>query len=62
MPSGVKRVVVIVFAVVFFSNPVSFQNALGTAIALAGVFAYSQVGGLYLWRSEHSSCSAGALV
>lgn len=39
----VKRVVVIVAAVVFFRNPVSIQNALGTAIALGGVFAYSQV-------------------
>ena len=43
MLSGVKRVVVIVFAVIFFSNPVSLQNAAGTAIALSGVFAYSQV-------------------
>ena len=34
---------VIVFAVVFFANPVSIQNAAGTAIALGGVFAYSQV-------------------
>ena len=38
--------VVIVFAVIFFSNPVSLQNAAGTAIALGGVFAYSQVGRL----------------
>ncbi|KXZ55452.1 hypothetical protein GPECTOR_2g1001 [Gonium pectorale] len=39
----VKRVVVIAASVVFFRNPVSLQNALGTALALAGVFAYGQV-------------------
>mmetsp|Transcript_4592 Transcript_4592/g.9924 ORF Transcript_4592/g.9924 Transcript_4592/m.9924 type:complete len:399 (+) Transcript_4592:48-1244(+) len=39
----VKRVVVIVASVLVFRNPVSMQNAVGTAIALAGVFAYSQV-------------------
>lgn len=59
----VKRVVVIVAAVVFFKvslcldpdsisfltrlihsqNPVSSQSAMGTAIALIGVFAYSQL-------------------
>ncbi|KAL6744940.1 phosphate/phosphoenolpyruvate translocator precursor [Haematococcus lacustris] len=39
----VKRVVVIVASVIFFRNPISTTNAIGTAIALAGVFAYSQV-------------------
>ncbi|KAL6766545.1 hypothetical protein ACKKBG_A36455 [Auxenochlorella protothecoides x Auxenochlorella symbiontica] len=39
----VKRVVVIVASVFVFQNPVTTQNALGTAIALAGVFGYSQV-------------------
>ncbi|GFR49332.1 hypothetical protein Agub_g11360, partial [Astrephomene gubernaculifera] len=39
----VKRVVVIASSVLFFKNPISMQNALGTAIALAGVFAYGQV-------------------
>lgn len=39
----VKRVVVIVAAVVFFRHPVSPSGALGTALALVGVFAYSQV-------------------
>ncbi|GLI68197.1 hypothetical protein VaNZ11_012541 [Volvox africanus] len=39
----VKRVVVIATSVLFFRNPVSLQNALGTAVALAGVFAYGQV-------------------
>lgn len=39
----VKRVVVIVASVFFFRNPVSLLNASGTGIALAGVFAYSQV-------------------
>ncbi|EFJ45867.1 hypothetical protein VOLCADRAFT_109189 [Volvox carteri f. nagariensis] len=39
----VKRVVVIATSVLFFRNPVSLQNALGTAIALAGVFAYGRV-------------------
>ncbi|OMO59198.1 hypothetical protein CCACVL1_25006 [Corchorus capsularis] len=33
----VKRV-----AVIFFQNPVSFINSLGTAAALAGVFLYSR--------------------
>lgn len=39
----VKRVVVIVSSVIFFQTPVSPINALGTAIALAGVFLYSRV-------------------
>jgi len=39
----VKRVVVIASSVLFFRNPVSPLNLAGTAIALAGVFAYSQV-------------------
>lgn len=38
----VKRVVVIVASIFVFRNPVTQQNALGTALALAGVFAYSQ--------------------
>ncbi|CAI9111189.1 OLC1v1011345C1 [Oldenlandia corymbosa var. corymbosa] len=37
-----KRVVVIVSSVIFFQTPVSPVNALGTGIALAGVFLYSQ--------------------
>ncbi|KAE8124244.1 hypothetical protein FH972_019146 [Carpinus fangiana] len=39
----VKRVVVIVSSVLFFKTPVSPINTIGTAIALAGVFVYSQV-------------------
>jgi solute carrier family 35 protein E1 len=39
----VKRVVVIVASVIVFQNPMSRQNMLGTALALAGVFIYSQV-------------------
>ncbi|CAK9224535.1 unnamed protein product [Sphagnum troendelagicum] len=39
----VKRVIVIVTSVLFFRTPVSTVNALGTGIALTGVFAYSQV-------------------
>ncbi|PNW80135.1 hypothetical protein CHLRE_08g379350v5 [Chlamydomonas reinhardtii] len=39
----VKRVVVIAASVLFFRNPVSLQNALGTALALAGVFLYGTV-------------------
>uniref|UniRef100_A0A7S3QP47 Sugar phosphate transporter domain-containing protein n=1 Tax=Dunaliella tertiolecta TaxID=3047 RepID=A0A7S3QP47_DUNTE len=39
----VKRVAVIVASVLVFRNPMPLQNALGTAIALLGVFAYSQV-------------------
>ncbi len=40
--AGVKRVVVIVATVFVFRNPMTPQTALGTAVALAGVFAYSQ--------------------
>uniref|UniRef100_A0A0D6QVH9 Sugar phosphate transporter domain-containing protein n=1 Tax=Araucaria cunninghamii TaxID=56994 RepID=A0A0D6QVH9_ARACU len=39
----VKRVVVIVASVLFFRTPVSPINALGTSIALAGVFGYSRI-------------------
>ncbi|KAI3439556.1 TPT domain-containing protein [Psidium guajava] len=39
----VKRVVVIVSSVLFFRTPVSPINAIGTGIALAGVFLYSRV-------------------
>ncbi len=39
----VKRVVVIVSSVIVFQTPVSTLNAIGTAIALSGVFMYSQV-------------------
>ncbi|XP_004508872.1 triose phosphate/phosphate translocator, non-green plastid, chloroplastic-like [Cicer arietinum] len=39
----VKRVVVIVSSVIFFQTPVSPINALGTGIALSGVFLYSRV-------------------
>ncbi|XP_062191717.1 phosphoenolpyruvate/phosphate translocator 2, chloroplastic-like [Phragmites australis] len=39
----VKRVVVIVTSVMFFRTPVSPINSIGTAIALAGVFLYSQL-------------------
>ncbi|KAK8569370.1 hypothetical protein V6N13_046429 [Hibiscus sabdariffa] len=39
----VKRVVVIVSSVIFFKTPVSPINALGTGVALAGVFLYSRV-------------------
>jgi solute carrier family 35 protein E1 len=39
----VKRVVVIVSSVLFFRTPVSPINAVGTAIALGGVFLYSRV-------------------
>jgi hypothetical protein len=38
----VKRVVVIVAAVIFFRHPVSPLNGIGTALALSGVFMYSQ--------------------
>ena len=39
----VKRVVVIAASVIFFKNPMSPQSLAGTAVALGGVFAYSQV-------------------
>lgn len=39
----VKRIVVIIAAVVFFRNPVSPLNLAGTAVALAGVYGYTRV-------------------
>ena len=39
----VKRVVVISFSVLFFKNAVSPVNAVGTAAALGGVYAYTRV-------------------
>ncbi|XP_076885822.1 phosphoenolpyruvate/phosphate translocator 2, chloroplastic-like [Bidens hawaiensis] len=39
----VKRVVVIVASIFFFRTPISLTNSIGTGIALAGVFLYSQV-------------------
>ncbi|KAG8084938.1 hypothetical protein GUJ93_ZPchr0010g7265 [Zizania palustris] len=39
----VKRVVVIVSSVLFFRTPISPINALGTGVALAGVFLYSRL-------------------
>lgn len=40
--NSLKRVVVIVSTVLFFRTPISPINALGTGVALAGVFLYSQ--------------------
>ncbi|XP_066363008.1 uncharacterized protein [Miscanthus floridulus] len=40
--NSLKRVVVIVSSVLFFRTPISPINALGTGVALAGVFLYSQ--------------------
>lgn len=37
-----KRVAVIVSSIIFFQTPISTINALGTAMALAGVFLYSR--------------------
>lgn len=37
-----KRVAVIVASLLWFRNPISVQNAIGTAMALAGVFLYTQ--------------------
>lgn len=54
----VKRVVVIVASVIFFSNPVSMQNAVGTAVALGGVFAYSQVKKMERKRKEEECAVA----
>ncbi|KAF9667878.1 hypothetical protein SADUNF_Sadunf15G0069000 [Salix dunnii] len=42
----VKRVVVIVSSVLFFKTPVLPINALGTGVALSGVFLYSRVKGI----------------
>ncbi|KAF8727041.1 hypothetical protein HU200_019538 [Digitaria exilis] len=41
--NSLKRVVVIVSTVLFFRTPISPINALGTGVALAGVFLYSQL-------------------
>lgn len=48
----VKRVVVIVSSIIFFQTPVSRLNAIGTAIALFGVFTYSQVKRLSLKKAK----------
>ena len=37
-----KRVAVIVASLLWFRNPISLQNAIGTGMALTGVFLYSQ--------------------
>ena len=37
----IKRVILILFSVVRFGTPMTAQSALGSAIAIAGVFAYS---------------------
>ncbi|KAG1667772.1 hypothetical protein FOA52_010809 [Chlamydomonas sp. UWO 241] len=37
-----KRVAVIVASLIWFRNPISVQNAVGTSMALVGVFLYSQ--------------------
>ena len=39
----VKSVVVIIASIIVFRNPVSPLNALGTAIALVGVYVYGNV-------------------
>ncbi|CAN6326837.1 unnamed protein product [Urochloa humidicola] len=41
--NSLKRLVVIVSSVLFFRTPISPINALGTGVALAGVFLYSQL-------------------
>ncbi|KAK1693024.1 hypothetical protein QYE76_009721 [Lolium multiflorum] len=41
--NSVKRVAVIVSSVIFFRTPISPINAFGTALALVGVFLYSQL-------------------
>ena len=51
----VKRVVVISFSVLFFKNAVSPVNAIGTAVALGGVYAYTRVK-----RAERESAAAKA--
>ncbi|MEW5310472.1 MAG: hypothetical protein WDW38_002269 [Sanguina aurantia] len=39
----VKRVIVIVASLLAFQNPMSMHSAVGTGVALLGVFAYSQI-------------------
>jgi len=50
----VKRCVVIVAAILFFHNPVTTQNGVGTCLALFGVFAYTQVKRLQREAAEDS--------
>lgn len=45
--NSVKRVVVIVASVIAFNHPLSTQNAIGTGVALFGVFLYSQAKRVY---------------
>lgn len=39
----IKRVVIIASSIVVFRNPVSIENAVGTSVALGGVFLYNYV-------------------
>ncbi|KAK3236002.1 holo-[acyl-carrier-protein] synthase [Cymbomonas tetramitiformis] len=56
----VKRVVVIVSSIIFFQTPVSRLNAIGTAIALLGVFSYSQfVSQVFRWKARRDALSWG---
>ncbi|KAG2435509.1 hypothetical protein HYH02_011803 [Chlamydomonas schloesseri] len=48
----VKRVVVIVASLIAFQNPISMQNAIGTGIALFGVFLYSQAKRKYKGKGD----------
>ncbi|EIE22016.1 Tpt phosphate/phosphoenolpyruvate translocator [Coccomyxa subellipsoidea C-169] len=52
-----KRVIVIVASVLFFQNPMGRQNMIGTAIALAGVFAYSQVKRIQVSNSRKAAAA-----
>ncbi|GAX82853.1 hypothetical protein CEUSTIGMA_g10279.t1, partial [Chlamydomonas eustigma] len=52
-----KRVAVIVASLIWFRNPISTQNAIGTAMALTGVFLYSQAKRIYGKKDK----SAGAI-
>jgi len=38
-----KRVFIIMGSVLYFANPVSIPNAIGTSVAIFGVFMYSQI-------------------
>jgi solute carrier family 35, member E1 len=58
----VKRVVVIIAAVLVFQNPMTAQSAVGTVVALLGVFFYSQAKRMGSGSSGESSKPKPAVV
>ena len=45
-----KRALLIWLSILYFGNPVTWLSALGTAVCIAGVFAYNHARRHYPWR------------